>query len=236
MSVRPGGRTAADDCSSTVTLASIADGSRATAYVGADTNAYYVWMAAGGFIVPWNGTSGNGWRNYSLIHGSDDGPPGVAFNVSGCAPATCGNGTIDIATTTCQCDTGYVGGGAWVSGLTYPNCVPTAVCTVPATTTGYDDTGKVETSLANNASFNVGGWACADGFDGTAEALTTDQMGSTALHWAAFAGNADVVRLLATLAHGGLLRRILDEQEAARTGLYERLREKIKKMQRAYAS
>ena len=56
---------------------------RATAYVGADTNAYYVWMAAGGFIVPWNGTSGNGWRNYSLIHGSDDGPPGVAFNVSG---------------------------------------------------------------------------------------------------------------------------------------------------------
>ena len=56
---------------------------RATAYVGADTNAYYVWMAAGGFIVPWNGTSGNGWRNYSLIHGSDDGPPGVAFSVSG---------------------------------------------------------------------------------------------------------------------------------------------------------
>ena len=29
---------------------------------------------------------------------------------------------------------------------------------------------------------------------------------------------------------------LLDEQEAARTGLYERLREKIKKMQRAYAA
>ncbi len=31
-----------------------------------------------------------------------------------------------------------------------------------------------------------------------AEALTTDQMGCTALHWAAFSGNSDVVRLLAT--------------------------------------
>ena len=31
-----------------------------------------------------------------------------------------------------------------------------------------------------------------------ADALTTDGMGSTSLHWAAFAGNADVVRLLAT--------------------------------------
>ena len=25
-----------------------------------DEKAYYVWMATGGFIVPWNGTSGNG--------------------------------------------------------------------------------------------------------------------------------------------------------------------------------
>ena len=31
-----------------------------TRYVPADEKAYYVWMATGGFIVPWNGTSGNG--------------------------------------------------------------------------------------------------------------------------------------------------------------------------------
>jgi hypothetical protein len=37
-----------------------------------------------------------------------------------CTQATCTSGTI--AGTTCNCDAGYTGGGAWVSGATYPAC------------------------------------------------------------------------------------------------------------------
>ena len=44
------------------------------------------------------------------------------YNVSGCTQATCANGEIDEATATCTCSTGFAGGGAWVSGATYPAC------------------------------------------------------------------------------------------------------------------
>ena len=68
----------------------------ATNYVASDATAYYVWMAAGGFIVPWNGTSGNGWKNYSLIHGDDNSPFGNAINMSGNASGALSGGMMGL--------------------------------------------------------------------------------------------------------------------------------------------
>ncbi len=45
------------------------------------------------------------------------------YSVSGCTQAMCANGVIDVDAATCECDDGFTGGGAWVSGPTYPACV-----------------------------------------------------------------------------------------------------------------
>ena len=45
------------------------------------------------------------------------------YSVSGCTQATCANGVIDVDAAACECGDGFTGGGAWVSGPTYPACV-----------------------------------------------------------------------------------------------------------------
>ena len=109
------------------------------------------------------------------------------YTLSGCAQATCANGAMNFthtaaATVTCTCHSGFTGGGRWISGATFPVCIPTTSCSAPPpnTAAGYVGVNKKETNV-NIAAFEVTGWSCAEGYassssSGGAIASTCDRL------------------------------------------------------------
>jgi hypothetical protein len=109
------GHVCSDSCVSPDSAALLASGA---GYNG--TNKVETSLSIAGFTV-------TGWRCSAGYDGSATAAVCAgktrAYIVSGCTQATCANGMIDVDTATCTCGSGFTGGGAWVSGPTYPACV-----------------------------------------------------------------------------------------------------------------